>query len=231
MKKDNWYKKKGIKKRNENDKEYKSVIFVQPTKDSVLKRKYEEVIEKSKCNVKVVERAGTSVSQKLQKSYPFNKKKCDSEVCASNGKGNCMKENINYEIECIRESCNYTYLGESARNSWCRGKEHLKGIVKRNQDSVFVAHVVEQHDGDFEYDECGGFIMNVRESHRTSLDRQITEAVKIDTCPKQLLNRKTGFRANSVLRLRSTLSAGCDTSAGLWTPTASSPGHICRDNV
>ena len=86
--KSNWYKRnKGGHKKNANDqKEYKSVLFVQPTKDSVLKRKYEEVIAKSKCSVKVVERAGRSVRQKLQKSYPFRKDKCavsDCFVCLS----------------------------------------------------------------------------------------------------------------------------------------------------
>ena len=217
MKKSNWYKKKESKKRNKND-VYKSLIFVQPTKGSVLKKKYEEVIGKSKCEVRVVERAGRNISQKLQKSYPFNKDKCNSQecfVCVSGGKGNCRKENINYEIECIREGCKYIYLGESARNSWCRGREHLRGIDKREKDSVFVEHINEKHDGDFAYDRCGGFRMNVKESHKTALDRQITEAVKIETCEKQILNRRTGYRANTVLRLSSTLSGSCDTAARL----------------
>ena len=38
MKKDNWYKKRG-KCKNKNDKDYKSVIFVQPTKGSILMKK------------------------------------------------------------------------------------------------------------------------------------------------------------------------------------------------
>ena len=216
MKKSNWYKKKESKKRNNND-DYKSVIFVQPTRGSVLKKKYEEVIGKSKCEVRVVERAGRNISQKLQKSYPFNKDKCNSQecfVCVSEGKGNCRKENINYEIECIREGCKYIYLGESARNSWCRGREHLRGIDKREKESVFVEHINEKHDGDFAYDRCGGFRMNVKGSHKTAIDRQITEAVKIETCEKLVLNRKTGFKANSVLRLRSSLN-GNDSAARL----------------
>ena len=48
--------------------------------------------------------------------------------------------------------------------------------------------------------------MNVRETHKTALDRQITEAVKIDMSNKQTLNRKTGFRVNNVLSLRSSLA-------------------------
>ena len=49
--------------------------------------------------------------------------------------------------------------------------------------------------------------MNVRETHKTALDRQITEAVKIDMSNKQTLNRKTGFRVNNVLSLRSSLAS------------------------
>ena len=80
MKKTNWYKKnKNI--HNENNNEYKSVLFVQPTRGSVLKRVYEDVIRKSRCRVRVVERAGRSVCQTLQKSYPFTKTRCVSDEC------------------------------------------------------------------------------------------------------------------------------------------------------
>ena len=72
MKKMNWYKKN---KRSQNDdkSEYKSVLIVQPTKGTVLKHMYEDVIGRSRCSVRGVERAGRSVCQKLQKSYPFRK--------------------------------------------------------------------------------------------------------------------------------------------------------------
>ena len=211
-KKSNWYKRnKGGNKKNENDrKEYKSVLFVQPTRDSVLKRKYEEVIAKSKCSVKVVERAGRSVRQKLQKSYPFRKDKCavnDCFVCLSGGKGNCLRDNINYEIECTRIGCEYVYYGESARNSYCRGREHLKSLSKRDPESVLVEHVNTKHDGVYCENICCEFRMSVKETHSNAMERQITEATKIDLSDKKTMNRKAGYRANSVLRLRSSLTA------------------------
>ena len=52
-----------------------------------------------------------------------------------------------------------------------------------------------------------GYKMNVRETHKTALERQITEAVKIDTTNKQTLNRKTGFIVNTLLSLRSSLTS------------------------
>ena len=211
-KKSTWYKRnkgEGVYDKNE----YKSVLFVQPTRNSALKRKYEEVIKRSSCNMKVIERAGKSISQKLQKSYPFSREKCscdDCFVCLSDGKGNCMKENVNYEIECTRERCDYIYYGETCRNAYSRGREHLKGIERRDRNSVFVEHVKDKHDSDFSNDKCCGYKMTVRETHKTALDRQITEAVKIDMSNKQTLNRKTGFRVNNVLSLRSSLALDGD---------------------
>ena len=49
--------------------------------------------------------------------------------------------------------------------------------------------------------------MNVKETHKTALERQITEAVKIDSTNKQTMNRKTGFRANNVLTLGCSLTS------------------------
>ena len=50
--KENWYKSKGAR----GGDDFISVLFVQPTRKSALKKKYEEVIRKSGCKVKVVER-------------------------------------------------------------------------------------------------------------------------------------------------------------------------------
>lgn len=198
--KENWYKQKKTTKENV----FKSVLFVQPTRGSALKKKYEAVIRKSSCNVKVVERAGTSVKKQLQKSYPFKKKKCHDGcfVCLSNGEGNCRRSNVNYEIKCIREGCSFVYKGETARNAYCRGEEHLKGIENEKHDSVLYQHIVECHQSNFNEPPCHLYKMNVTNCHNTTLDRLVTEAVKIDKSTAPTLNRKTAFRANSVLKLR-----------------------------
>ena len=202
-KKENWFNKN---KKSKED-EYKSVLFVQPTEKSALKRIYEQVIGKSECKVKVVERAGVNVKSKLQKSYPFKRDKCGSKcfVCMSEGKGNCKRCNVNYEISCVRPGCNYVYVGESGRNAYIRGREHLRGMEKRDTESVLVEHVNEVHNGDFCEPPCHQFKMSVTQCHNTALDRLVTEAVKINKQEKPLMNRKRGFRVNSVLSL-STLS-------------------------
>ena len=200
--KETWYKQKN------QTKEFMSVLFVQPTKGSLLKKKYEEVIEKSACNVKVVERAGTSVKRQLQKSYPFGQEKCKERcfVCESGGKGNCRRNNVNYEIECLRDGCEYVYLGETCRNAYCRGQEHMKGLERRDSESVLCEHVIECHNSDFTQPPCHQYKMSVTQCHDTALDRLVTEAVKIDLSTKPTMNRKKGFRSNHVLRLRTSLS-------------------------
>ena len=201
--KEEWYKAKGDKKKKQE--EYMSVIFVQPTEKSALKKKYEDVIRKSECNVKVVERAGVSVRRKLQKSYPFKKNVCEDKcfVCMSQGKGNCRRSNVTYLIECTRQGCRYQYVGETSRNGISRGKEHLKGLEKRDQDSVLAQHIREFHESDFSAPPCHQFKMCIKQSHETAMNRLVTEAVKIDTSTKPLMNRKRGYRVNSVLSLSS----------------------------
>ena len=115
MKKTCWYKGK-------ND--FKSVLFVQPTVGSALKKIYENVISKSRCRVKVVERAGTNVKQVLQKSYPFKKAKCEDNcfVCMSEGSGNCRRSNVSYEIVCDRVGCKDVYIEETSRNAFVEGE-------------------------------------------------------------------------------------------------------------
>ena len=83
----------------------------------------------------------------------------------------------------------------------------MKAMTKRDPDSVFVEHINERHNGEFGNGVCCGFKMSVRETHCNAMDRQITEATKIDMSLKPTMNRKTGYRSNSVLRLRSSLTA------------------------
>ena len=98
-------------------------------------------------------------------------------------------------------------VGESARNSYCRGREHLKSLSKRDPESVLVEHVNTKHDGVYCENICCEFRMSVKETHSNAMERQITEATKIDLSEKKTMNRKADYRANSVLRLRSSLTA------------------------
>ena len=166
-------------------------------------------MSKSKCKVKVVERAGVNIKSKLQKSYPFEQKKCSSKdcfVCESSGKGNCKRDNITYEITCEKEGCQHIYIGESSRNAYMRGREHLSGLMNEKDSSALYRHVKDHHNGVMTGTLSDNFKMSVKTSHQTALTRQITEGVKILQMPRPLMNTKSGYRANDLLRLRASLT-------------------------
>ena len=37
------------------------------------------------------------------------------------------------------------YIGETSRNGFTRGREHMEGIVKKVKESPFVVHSEERH--------------------------------------------------------------------------------------
>ena len=46
-----------------------------------------------------------------------------------------------------RKRCNERYTGETARNAFTRGREHMSGIIKKSKDSVFHLHNIQKHNG------------------------------------------------------------------------------------
>ena len=180
----NWYKVGG----------YESVMFVQSTPNSELKRRFQKEIDKSGLKIRVVEKAGRSIKQALQRSDPFKAATCDREgclVCETEGKGSCGKDGINYEIDCVECEENGSggiYHGESAHNGFTRGDEHLKDLDRKDKSSILWRHCKERH---------GGIIPDFRMSitgyyRHDAMLRQISEAVRIGgVAREELINNKT----------------------------------------
>ena len=82
-KKVEWYKHGG----------YESVVFVPATPKSALQKTFKEALRDSGLRVRVVERAGHTVKNFLQRSNPFQTPTCvkmeDCFVCSTGGKGSC----------------------------------------------------------------------------------------------------------------------------------------------
>ena len=139
----------------------------------------------------------------LQTAYPFDRIKCGNGecfVCDSQGRGNCKKENITYEIVCMREGCKHKYIGESSRNAKTRGHEHLTALNNRDEDSVILRHLNEVHNGDVTNNINKDFKMNVTGQYRSALERQIAESVKIELEHCDLINNKSEYRSNNMIR-------------------------------
>ena len=91
--------------------------------------------------------------------------------------GNCWREGVRYTLwcgECWEEVA--AYKGETGRNSYTRGLEHLKALESRSADkSVIWLHSVYHHSRreDIKYS------MRVTRTQSTSLDRECMEQVDI----------------------------------------------------
>ena len=190
-KKTTWY-----KKGNNN-----SVIFIPATPNSELKKKFENEVKESKLGIRIVEKSGRTIKSLVQRSNHSDNMKCaDREKCMvckeENSKGNCRRENINYDIIC--QTCGDVYKGETSRNAYSRGLEHIAGLNKKSKDSVLWRHIQEKHPN---FVTQPNFIMTVTSTHESALDRQVMEAVNIDSTPQAvLINSKQEFRHNCLWR-------------------------------
>lgn len=190
-KKNNWFKKGG----------YESVVFIPATPKSELKKTYDTIIGESDVKIRVVEKSGKTLKQVLHKTNPFPKPKCNDPnqclVCSNQeGKGNCRKENITYNIQCTE--CNSRYIGETARNAYSRGMEHIKALNKKDKNSVLHRHNVEAHEGT-----TPRYYMSVSGCHDTALTRQLTEAIQINNTPN-VINNKSEWASQSTVRVQLT---------------------------
>ena len=94
------------------------------------------------------------------------------------------------------------YIGESSRSAYERGKEHVADYKGLNETSHILKHALIAHEGkDIADIEFG---MRVTSTFRSALERQISEAVKIEReyrVGKMLLNSKSEFNRCEIPRL------------------------------
>ena len=176
----------------------RSVIFIPATPKSKLKKLYEDAIRKSELPISVVERSGITLKNKLQKSDPLGKaKKCHNKeecmICMNGGKS-CRKEGITYEIEC--EECGDKYIGESARNGYTRGREHLNEYKNKSKNSVLLRHAGEKHDDTSRNTTYKMRITGIYKGDPTL--RQVTESVKIQNS-RNIINNKCEWNAGGLI--------------------------------
>ena len=129
----------------------------------------------------------------LSKSNPWPRKTCGSEKCfpcKEEGGGNCRRKNVGYVITC--KECKTEYHGETSRNMFSRGEEHLRALSKKSPESVLWNHCVTVHN-----EQMTTFSMKATGYFTDALTRQINEAVRIQHC-KRSMNRKGEWRKAAV---------------------------------
>ena len=74
-------------------------------------------------------------------------------VCITGGKGDCRASGVTYEISCMQckkvdPPIRYKYIGETARNAYSRGKEHLVVLRNKSKTSCLWEHCRDIHSGE-----------------------------------------------------------------------------------
>ena len=124
----------------------------------------------------------------------------------------CMKRNVVYETWCAdclkrgietegQEGGSYKYIGESARSAYERGANHLNDRRTLDLGSHMLKHARQCHEKE---DPHGvRFHMKVLEFHKSSLERQISEAVLIQKHRRSgnILNSKSEYNHPPVARI------------------------------
>ena len=163
-----WHKKDG----NE------AVLFIPATPGSQLTKLARNKIEQSKLRVKVVEKPGKKVKELLQKNDPIADKMChnkDCFVCSTTKKGGCRSSSVTYKLNCIKEGCSFSYNGQTGKNGYSRGDEHIEDYRKKEAFSVMWKHCQKQHLGIKQK-----FTMEIVDKCRGDpTKRQILEAIRI----------------------------------------------------
>ena len=157
--------------------------------------------------VKIVERGGTTMRQILHQTNPWSEDKCDRMKCLpcsskeEDKPSRCRQRNIVYKTSC--KQCHEVgkdkmYIGESARTSYERGREHLEDYQNEKEDSHMHKHFVLDHPQD---KEMPRFTMKVMKAHHSALSRQIHEAVLIQLNEDKVLNSKGQYNRCQLPRL------------------------------
>ena len=151
-----------------------------------MAREFQKILNETDLQIKVVEKAGTSLKRLLCKSNPFRPNKCiDSEcyVCKNSDKLNCKSRECVYKLTC---ACNDAYIGETSRSIAERVGEHFSGLKGKSKNNVLTRHMQETVLGTCQEDAMG---------------RQILEATHIQLI-KPAMNSKEEWGNMNVPRKR-----------------------------
>ena len=166
--------------------------------------------------MRVTERGGTQLAGLLSNKNLWSGTKCGRGECrpcqqTEEQLENCKRRNILYESECQR--CNgpegeqdmevndkreqpSIYVGESCRSLCERSSEHWADAKAKKDTSHMIDHHLKEHGGEGEI----SFKFRVVKSFRSSLDRQVAEAIRIYR-RGLVLNRKGEYNRCGLTRM------------------------------
>ena len=197
-------------------------LFLEQTPNGVLARRTKELLQRLEpilgYKIRVVERTGASLKNTLEQTNIWNGLKCGRAPCITCNQGGedlpaCTRSSVVYENICTR--CNpdaktkgelreqargapSLYMGETSRSIQERAVEHW-GAARRNEETSHMAkHQIMEHGG-----APPEFMFKVISYHRTPLNRQIKEAIRIRRRggATEILNSRSEFNRCHIPRL------------------------------
>ena len=96
-----------------------------------------------KIRFKIIEKGGVTLEQKLRKFKPwagarYGRQQCF--LCRSDQGGNCWREGVTYSLVCEEYGVKVVeYKGETGRNAYITGKEHLEYLAVKNEVSIVAS--------------------------------------------------------------------------------------------
>ena len=198
LEKKNWFRKGG----------YSVPLFVPHTPGGELVRRMKEKEAENnqgrKIRFKIVGKGGVSLEQKFRRSNPWKGEKCGRPKCfpcMKDGGGDCWREGVCYTLWCVE--CGIlvaAYKGETGRNGYSRGVEHLDSLEARSEErSVLWLHTVHHHHSRVGVE----YSMKITSCHDTPMERQVRERVDLSNFRGPvLMNRRTEMGGIRVERQR-----------------------------
>ena len=184
------------------------VLFVPHTPGGQLKKRLQEVEDNALATrkagrIKMVERGGDTILSKIGNPAPWKSMNCGRPGCkpCTTKEGSCRELNVTYKITCIpcKEAGKpKAYIGETHRAFGDRTAEHSKALEDKDRKNALVKHWLEDHSGE---EAAPQYSWEIVKKHKTSLERQIWEALHIsNTREDALLNSKTEWGQNPIPR-------------------------------
>ena len=153
-------------------------------------------------NFQMIEQTGVSLDKLFQKSDTFQEKSCLSiEGVVCDGKGiQCRDEGEGYQgicKKCKSQNFKSEYVGETGKNAYTRGKQHMQGIKGKNEKNAFYKHWKNFHEipGEPKSSRLENYEFKVVKTFQDPLSRQINEMVRMTHFNGHLLNSKAEWNA------------------------------------
>ena len=159
-------------------------------------------------NFQLIEKTGVSLEKLFQKANPFNEKNCENNYCpVCDGSGiTCRNEGVGYRgvcSECRSQNVESVYIGETGKNAYTRGRQHMQGLKGKSENNAFYKHWKNFHEKPSEDPSrrLNNFEIRVEKSYQDPITRQINEMVRMKNFQGTLLNSKSEWNAPPMVRI------------------------------